>query len=122
MLVTTISAIAYTAYLFIMHSFNTAKPLTALQQLFYTYLTSIGVTPYPIVATFDVIAFIVGVALVVLSTAMGYYLYKSIVAYRREAGVTQPIGGKTTMFKPGEDKWIKYFNFFWLFNYCRYDF
>jgi len=104
MLVTTISAIAYTAYLFIMHSFNTAKPLTALQQLFYTYLTSIGVTPYPIVATFDVIAFIVGVALVVLSTAMGYYLYKSIVAYRREAGVTQPIGGKTTMFKPGEDK------------------
>lgn len=104
MIVTTISAIAYTAYLFIQHSFNTSKPLTALQQLFYSYLQSIGVTPYPVVATFDVIAFLIGIALVGLSITMGVYLYKSIMAYRREPGIVQPAGGKTTMFKPREDK------------------
>jgi len=103
MIVTTIAAIAYTAYLFLSHSFNPTKPLTALQQLFYNFLTGYGITPYPIVSAFDVIAFLVGLSLVILSITMGYYLFKSILTYRKEAGITQPIGGKTTMAKPGED-------------------
>lgn len=92
MILTTISAIAYTAYVFLMHGFNPSKPLTALQGLFYNYLNSIGVTPAPVVSAFDIIAFIIGITLVGLSITMGYYLFSSLIKYRKERGISRTSG------------------------------
>jgi carbon starvation protein len=83
MAVTTISALIYVAYLFLAHSFNPTNPIPGtLQGLFYNYLKSIGVSPYPIVSTFDVIAFLVGISLAVLSAVMTYYLVSGYFRYR----------------------------------------
>lgn len=90
MAVTTISALVYMAYVFLRHALHPIKPIPGTYQvLFYNYLESLHITPYPIVSTFDVIAFIIGISLAILSIIMTYYLLRSYVKYGREVSVAK---------------------------------